>query len=137
GLGHPYGTPGLGRRKCTGKTFDAMGGCQVVARLPSQPEALRKRRTRASGIALSQRVLGQEIERPDESPTDAQLASELQTLLQPLAGGGVVAARRRDSPKHAERQDRPPSLGRRLAERWSSRRSPAHATHQGSPTADH
>ena len=54
-------------------------------------------------------MLRQEIQRPDDSTTDAQLAAELQALLQPLTRGVVVATRRRDSTKHAQGQDRSPS----------------------------
>src|ERR1700730_16197002 len=86
GLGQTYGTPGLGRCQCPGEAFDAVGGRQMVARLPSESEALRKRRARASGITLSQRVLRQEIERPHESPTDAQLAAGSRPSSNPLPG---------------------------------------------------
>src|SRR5438128_1470876 len=66
------------------------------------------------GDGLVQRMWSQKIQRPDHSASNAQLPSELQTFLQPLPGGGVVAARRRDSPEHAQRQNRSPARTSRL-----------------------
>jgi YVTN family beta-propeller protein len=94
--------PGLCHRERTGETLDATRGGKVVSGLPSQTDALGERRPCPPGVALGKRLLCKEVQRPDDASTDAQLAAELDALLQPFARGGVVTSCRSEPPSMHE-----------------------------------